>query len=265
MKRALVALPGLLRVGFASAVAYRVEFLVWVLAYTMPLIMLALWTAVAAEAPVGRFGEREFAAYFITTLVVRLGTGAWVIWDMNFEVRQGTLQRRLLWPVHALLTYLAENLAALPMRLVVVLPIVLVATWVLGSSMWVADPVQWAIVPLTLLGAFLMTFLPMAMIGTLSLFWESSVALYELWLAFYTVLSGYVVPLSLFPPQLQAAVARLPFRYMLAFPVENLIGLLSRERALRELGVQWAYVLGFGLAALWLWRIGLKRFAAYGG
>ena len=47
------ALPTLLRVGFAEAVAYRAEMLVWVLATTMPLIMLALWTAVARDAPVG--------------------------------------------------------------------------------------------------------------------------------------------------------------------------------------------------------------------
>ena len=74
MKRALTAFPGLLRVGFASALAYRAEFLVWVLAYTTPLIMLALWTAVAAEAPVGRFREHDFAAYFTGTLLVRLAS-----------------------------------------------------------------------------------------------------------------------------------------------------------------------------------------------
>jgi ABC-2 type transport system permease protein len=265
MKRELRALPGLLRVGFASAVAYRAEFLIWVLAYTMPLIMLSLWTAVAAEAPVGRFGERDFSAYFMATLVVRLSTGAWVVWDMNYEVRQGTLQRRLLWPIHALVTYLAENFAALPMRFLVALPIVGLASWWLGTSVWVTDPVQLAIVPLALLGAFLLTFLPMAMIGTLSLFWESSIAVFDVWLAAYTVLSGYVVPLELFPVQLRSVVDVLPFRYMLAFPVENLIGLISRERALHELVYQWAYVVAFGLAAGILWRQGLKRFAAFGG
>jgi ABC-2 type transport system permease protein len=265
MKRALRAFPGLLRVGFASALAYRAEFLVWVLAYTTPLIMLALWTAVAAEAPVGRFREQEFAAYFIGTLLVRLATGAWVVWDMNFEVRQGTLQRRLLWPVPALLTFLAENLAALPMRFTVVVPIVLGASAWLGLSMWTHDPVQLALIPITLFGAFLLTFLPMAMIGTLSLFWESSIAAFDLWLALYTVLSGYVVPLELFPPQLRAAVVLMPFRYMLAFPVENLTGLMPRAQALHDLWIQWLYVAAFACAAAALWRVGVRRFAAYGG
>ena len=264
MMRAIRAFPGLLRVGFVSALAYRAEFLVWMLAYTMPLIMLALWTAVAAEAPVGRFGEKEFSAYFIATLLVRLSSGAWVAWDLNYEVRQGTLQRRLLWPIHALLTFLAENMAALPMRVLMTVPIAIATTLWLGP-VWVKDPVQIAIIPLTLLGAFLLTFLPMAMIGTLSLFWESSLSLYDLWLALYTVLSGYVVPLELFPPQLVAAVHALPFRFMLAVPVENMVGLMTRAEALHALFWQWVYVLGFAIGAAGLWRVGLRRFAAYGG
>jgi ABC-2 type transport system permease protein len=262
--RALRAMPGLLRVGFAGAVAYRAEFLIWVLAYTTPLIMLALWTAVAAEGAVGRFGEREFSSYFAATLIVRLGTGAWVIWDMNWEVRQGTLQRRLLWPIHALLTYLAENLAALPMRIVVAVPIAILTSLLLGN-IWVRDPVQLAIIPVSFLGAFLLTFLPMAIIGTLSLWWESSVALYDLWLALYTVFSGYVVPLELFPPQLGAIVRWLPFRQMLAFPVENLTGLIGREQALHNLALQWSYIAVFAVFAALMWRAGIKRFAAYGG
>lgn len=263
--RAARAMPGLLRVGFAGAVAYRAEFLIWVLAYTTPLIMLALWTAVAAEGPVGRFGEREFSSYFAATLIVRLSSGAWVIWDMNWEVRQGTLQRRLLWPIHALLTYLAENLAALPMRIAIAIPLAIATTVWLGTHTWTHDPVQLLIVPLSLFGAFLLTFLPMAIIGTLSLWWESSIALYDLWLATYTVFSGYVVPLELFPPKLGAIVAWLPFRQMLAFPVENLVGLVERERALHDLGLQWSYVLLFALIAARLWQAGIKRFAAYGG
>ena len=83
----------------------------------------------------------------------------------------------------------------------------------------------------------------MACIGTLSLFWESSLAVFDLWLGLYTVLSGYVMPLELFPGRVRALVGWLPFRQMLAFPVENLLGLISREQALRDLALQWAWVL----------------------
>ena len=61
------ALPTLFRVGFAEVVAYRAEMLVWVLATTMPLIMLALWSAVSHDAPVGRFDQEDFVAYFLAS------------------------------------------------------------------------------------------------------------------------------------------------------------------------------------------------------
>jgi ABC-2 type transport system permease protein len=261
----LRALPTLLRVGFADAVAYRAEFLVWVLAYTMPVIMLALWSAVAAEAPLGRFGEREFEAYFFVTLLVRLTTGAWVVWEMNTEVRLGTLQTRLLRPIHPLLAYLLENIAALPMRIVMAVPIALAFMLAFGRVSLHPDAFHLLLLPISLVGAFLLTFLPMACIGTLSLFWESSLAAYDVWLGLYTVFSGYVMPLELFPGALGRVVRYLPFRQCLAFPVENALGLLSHEDALRDLCLQWSWIAFFFVLSQLLWRVGVRRFGAYGG
>ena len=56
----------------------------------MPLVMLALWSTVASEAPVGRYGQPEFVAYFLVTFIVRQLTGSWVFYEMNFAVRNGT-------------------------------------------------------------------------------------------------------------------------------------------------------------------------------
>lgn len=261
----LRALPTLLRVGFADAVAYRAEFFVWVLAYTMPVIMLALWSAVAAEAPLGRFGEREFEAYFFVTLLVRMTTGAWVVWEINQDVRLGTLQTRLLRPLHPLLAYLLENVAALPLRIVMAIPIGFAFVLAFGPVSLTPDAFHLALLPFSLIGAFLLTFLPMACIGTLSLFWESSLAIYDVWLGLYTVFSGYVMPLELFPGVLGRIIQYLPFRHCLAFPVENVLGLLSHEQALRDLVLQWSWIAFFYLLSQLLWRVGLRRFGAYGG
>src|SRR5215467_86125 len=85
-RRLLRAYPTLLRVGLASAVAYRAEFLVWMLATTMPLVMLAVMSAMAREALVGRFDQQGFLAYYLVTLIVRQMTGAWVEWEMMQEI-----------------------------------------------------------------------------------------------------------------------------------------------------------------------------------
>jgi len=43
------ALPAMLRIGWKDALAYRGELLVWMLTMTLPIIMLALFRAVAVD------------------------------------------------------------------------------------------------------------------------------------------------------------------------------------------------------------------------
>lgn len=265
MRRALRAIPTLLHVGFAEAVSYRAELLVWLLSTTMPLVMLALMTAVAREGPVGRFGQADFTAYYLAALVVRLLTGAWVIWEINFEVRQGTLAYRLLRPIHPLLAYACENVGAWPLRLAAALPIGVAAALLVGPGHVTHDPVLLAVFPVSIVGAWLITFLAMSIIGALAFYVESSGALFEVWLGLFGVFSGYLVPLELFPPWLGAIARFLPFRYMLAFPVELIAGMTPRPEALAELGIQACFIALLALAARLVWRAGLRRFAAYGG
>jgi ABC-2 type transport system permease protein len=265
MTRALRALPTLLRIGFADAVAYRAELVVWLLSTNMALVMMALLTAVAREAPVGRFGERDLVAYYLATLVVRLVTGAWVLWEANMEIRQGTLAFRLLRPIHPLVHYAAENVAAVPLRAAIALPIALVLLVAVGGDRVTHDPVLWAVFLVALAGAWLITFLAMSVIAALAFYIDSATAIGQIWFGLFTVLSGYIMPLEIFPHWLAALARWLPFRYMLAFPVGVLIGMTPRRMAFLELGVQWLFVAALALAARATWRAGLRRYAAFGG
>jgi ABC-2 type transport system permease protein len=263
--RVVRAYPAMLRAGFAEAVAYRAEMLVWMLTMSMPLVSLALWSAVADAGPVGRFDQRGFTTYFLATLVVRQLTSAWVVWEMNMEVRTGTLSRRLLKPIHPLIAYSAQNLAALPLRAAVCAPVAALAILLTDANRLPAGAAELSLFALSLLGAWLINFLTMAIVGSLAFFMESSTAVFEVWLVAFMLLSGYLVPLELFPEGLREIVRFLPFRYMVAYPVELVSGLMDRGRALQELGVQWAFVVLCGLGALAAWRAGVRRFGAYGG
>lgn len=261
--RALAAYPTLLRVGFAEAVAYRAEMIVWMLTTTMPLVSLALWTAVAAGEPVGRFGEPELVAYFLGALVVRQVTGSWLVWEMNMDIKSGALSQRLLKPIHPLIGYSAENLAAMPFRALLTVPVIVVMLFY-GSAAFPHDPLLIAVFLVSLLGAWLINFFTMALIGSLAFHIESSASVFQVWLMGFMILSGYLVPLELFPPWVRTLSDVLPFRYTLAFSVETAIGLLDAKRALFELGVQWAYVAATAVAALAAFRHGVRRFSAFG-
>lgn len=261
----LRSLPTAFRVGFAEAVAYRAEMVVWILATTMPLIMLALWTAVAREAPVGRFGEREFVAYFLATFVVRQVTGSWVSWQLNFEVRQGTLAMRLLRPFPVIVAYAVEHLAAIPLRLVVAVPVAIGAFMAVGRNALPSGVALWLVWFASLAGGFLISFLISAAIGTLCFFIQSSVKVMEVYFMTFMVLSGYLFPVELFPDWARGVVDVLPFRFQIGFPVEVATGRYALGSALNMLAAQWAWVAGLALLVWACWRAGLRRFAAFGG
>lgn len=259
------AYPTLLRTGLAEAVAYRAEFLVWMLATTMPLVMLAIMSAMAREAPVGRFDQRGFVAYYLVTLIVRQMSSAWVAWEMVREIKEGTLGLRLLRPIHPLASYSADSMAALPMRALIALPITIIVLVVAARRDLSHDWVHLVVFFVSFAGAWLLNFAVSALIGTLGLFIESSLQVWELWMGGFMLLSGYLIPLSLFPHWLEAAARLLPFAYVQALPVETLLGLRDRHAALVGLGLQGAWVVIAWTALLVLWNRGLRRYAAYGG
>jgi ABC-2 type transport system permease protein len=229
----------------------------------MPLVSLALWTTVAEDGPIGRFGGPELVGYFLGALVVRQVTGSWLVWEMSMEVKSGALSRRLLKPIHPLVAYSAENIGAMPMRAAISLPIAIVAVW-LGAGDVPSDPVIVGAWVVSLLGAWLINFFTMALMGTLSFYFESATAVFQLWLMGFMLLSGYLVPLELLPGWARSLAAILPFRYTLAFPVEAIVGLSDRRSVLVDLCVQWAYVAASCAAAILAFRRAARRFSAVG-
>jgi ABC-2 type transport system permease protein len=270
MTRVLRALPTMMMIGLAEAIAYRAEMLVWVLSTTMPFVSWVMWSAVAQVAPVigqsGRaYGVGEFSAYFLCTFIVRQLVSSWASWEMNWEVRQGTLAMRLLRPMHPIISYAVSHLAAVPLRFGVTVPVI---AFIFISGAWHQLPSDWRIwglwVP-CLVGAWLVAFLSNVAVGTLSFFMESSLKVMEVWLACLMVFSGYLIPLDLFPPVLRTIAELLPFRYQIGLPVEVMTGTYSVEQAARLIGIQWAWVVGLGFVAFGAWQYGVKRFQAFGG
>lgn len=262
---ALARIAAIVRVGIAAAVAYRGEFLVWILTTNMPLVMMALWTRVAAEGPVGRFTPRHFVTYYLGVLLVRFLTGSWVVWEMTFAIRDGSLRSRLLRPLHPFVHYAADNLAQIPLRLLVSAPVALGFALSAKATGLSRDPMQWVMVPLTLVGAWAITYCAMLVVATLALYLESALTLWELWMVVGYVLSGYLVPYELLPEGLRRLALWLPWRYTLALPLEAMLGHRDRVETLCGLGVQGLWALGFLSVALALWRRGLRRYEAFGG
>jgi ABC-2 type transport system permease protein len=263
--RTLRAFPTLLRVGVAETVAYRAEFLVWILTTTLPLVMLGLWTSVASEAPFQGFTSARFVAYYLSTLIVRNLTGSWVAWQISEEIRMGSMAMRLLRPLHPFIAFASSHLAAIPFRTLIALPIAVALLISSGASALASEPLQLALVLPSIVLAWLITFAMMFAIGSLGFFITKTMAIANTYFGMYVPLSGYLMPLTMMKPAWVATVAYYtPFPSMLATPVELMTRSLSRDELIHVLGAQVGWAAGAIAAALVIWRIGVKRFEAVG-
>lgn len=263
--KALGAWPVLLRVGFASAVAYRAEMVIWFLTTTMPLVMLALWSAAAADAPIQGFGQPEFVTYYAIALVVRHMSSSWIVWELNADVRSGALAMYLLRPIHPIWIYVSENLGALPLRIVILVPIVGTLLLTLDASPITTDPVAIVLFVCTLFGAWALTFASQTIVGLLSLWTEQSLGIWDVWFGLFALLSGYLIPLELFPVSLRPIADVLPFHGMGGLSIEILMGRVEGAAMLRGVAIQAGWVIAFALLARTVWARGVQRFGAFGG
>lgn len=257
----LRAFPAIFRVALAGLVAYRAEMVIWVLTATVPLVMLALWNAAAEAGPLGSFGQTEIARYFTTTLIVRQLTGSWIVWELNWQIRKGDLSPKLLRPMNPLVYNLAETLAALPFRIVVLAPMVgALLLWRDDIAFWPGWERAVAFFLSTAL-AFAVSWLVQVIFGMIAFWWDQSLGLFSAWFAVWGFFSGYFVPVPLLPGWVRSVSPYLPFHASLGAPVDLAVGVAP---LVSTLGMQAAWTMLLGGLAVWMWRRGIRRYGAVG-
>ncbi len=211
----------------------------------------------------GGYSAEDFAAYFILQMFVSHFTFSWIMHEFQFRIQQGGFSMLLLRPVHPIHGDIADNIAYKLVMLVVMLPAAVVLA-LLFRPRFDIEPWAAALFVPALLLAFALRFL-LEWSLALAAFWTTRVtAVNQTYFALHAFLSGRVAPMALLPSLVQTVAGVLPFYWMLAFPVELLLGRLTIEEAWRGLGTQALWVvLALGILSS-LWRVAVKRYSAVG-
>lgn len=259
------ALPTLLRVGVSEVVAYRAEFVVWMLVSSQPLVMMSLWTSVTRHGgPFKSFDSEGFASYYLAVMLIRLLIGNWVAWRISSEIRSGEMSFRLLRPIHPFISYTAEHLAAIPMRSAIALPLLAVLAITSTSARFSFSVLQLSLVVLSVIAAWTILFAIQCIIGSLGFFITNTLAISNLYIGLFSLFSGYLMPLELLPAPMVALANWLPFRFVLSVPVQILTTTVRPEELANLLGGQVAWAVGLMFMAWAFWKAGLRRYESVG-
>ena len=245
-------------------IEYRFTVVIWMLTIVLPLIMMAAWLSIAAKGPVGSYDQTRFVSYYLAALVVRNLTGMWFIWEMDSDMRLGSLSFRLLKPMDPMIHYLALAFSGKPFRAMVLGPASLIAALAIPELNWTLDPLRLLLFIASLAGAFAILFLMQYTIGLTGFWITRTISINDAWFFTYSLASGYLVPLDLFPTAIRGLLDFLPFRYTMSFPVELLTGRVTTAEILQGILVQWGWAAALYFLCRWVWRRGLLRYSAVG-
>lgn len=254
---------------------YRTEFWISFLGAILTQLTLAyfLWDAIFSYRNVERLGGYSFAGlmfyYLFSSLAAQIMRGR-EIFEVSKEIYDGSLTRYLVYPISFFSYRLAARLAELLLALLQ-LGIILLLSLAIFSL-----PEEISITPLSVSKGLLALLIAVALhfymgiVLELAAFWADNVWSLLILLRFViALLGGGMIPLSFFPDWSQALLPLLPFYYLIAFPVQNILGLQSI--GLQNSAAFWPGVLVallwtifFILSARLIWQRGLLRYTGVG-
>ncbi|HMN30776.1 MAG TPA: ABC-2 family transporter protein [Caldilineaceae bacterium] len=255
-----------LKTSLAVQFQYRMSLAIWMIGRVVqPLIYLVIWTTIARTrgGEVNGYTVGDFAAYFIMAMIVTQATFSWIMWEYDTIIRTGQFSFKLLRPVHPIHADVADNVAYKILTLIILIPAALLLAWLFPPTF---NPQIWSLSAgvLAIGLAFVLRFILDWTIA-MSALWTSRVsAINQTYELVFFFLSGYFAPLAVMPPAVQTVAQYLPFRWIIAFPVELSLGRLSPQEALFGFGMQLFWLLSALITLTFVWRAGVKQYSAVG-
>lgn len=248
---------------------YRVNF--W-LKLVRPLVMTAavgsLWLVlfrVCGREEIGGFTRESLIIYIlIIRFIAVFSPGGACIAEMNEEIRTGNLTMRLVRPTHYLIWLFFRNLPVPLVSGVVGLGLVTVFARLIDAS--VPTGLSAVLFVASVLAAIVTQYAIFQGLGILS-FWIYDVfPLERFYRTLAQILSGEMIPLTVFGPAIQGVLQFLPFASLAFIPGGIYTGdIFDMPTAIKLIAGQYFWAVLLWLLVLWGYKAGLRKFEAQGG
>jgi ABC-2 type transport system permease protein len=256
----------LVALNMAVSMAYPFAFFCYMFSMVFaPLISALVWRAAIASGAALPVDTSYLMTYFVLLSVFSMLTSSWLSGFLANSIRNGRLSVWLARPGSLLYDMAANNISEKTFKSVMLFPMVAFFAWLFRDDVsFAAAAWRWGVAAIAILmGAVIAISLDVAE-GSLA-FWIDDVSgLIKARALLMAVLAGQVVPLALFPEWAQGFLMAQPFRYIVSFPLEVVVGDLPPEEVATGLALQVTYTVIFVVLAQWVWTMGKRSYAAVG-
>ena len=259
-------LARLVVINVVNTVTYRADFVMYMLGTILtPVISLLVWRAAIASGAELPITETYLTSYFVVLAVVNMLTSAWLSEFLAAQIRDGRLSIWLARPGSFLYELAANNISEKCFKLVVLLPMVVTFGFIFRANLSIStSPLLWALWLASVLMGAVMFFCLDVIEGSLAFWLDEVSGIVAVRHLLMLVLAGQLVPLALMPGWAQGFLDLQPFRYLLSFPIELVVGSLSRSEIMFGLLVQGAWTVALVLGSRWIWGRGQRAYSAVG-
>jgi ABC-2 type transport system permease protein len=265
------------RASLVERMTYRGDFLFGTLLRFLPLVTtILLWQAIYSGAgrselsgsPGGiAYRYREMIAYLLLTNISRMFSSMpGLAGGIARDIREGTLKRYMIQPVD-LIGYLLAYRVAHKCAYIVTsfIPYALLFFVCRHYFSGFPDATTMAAYAVSLVLSFLVGFFFEASVGMVGFWFLEVTSLLYIVMTLNFFISGHMLPLDLLPQPWSGVLKVLPFQYMAYFPAVVFLGKVKGWELVYHLLGELLWAVVFMLMARGLYRLGLKRYSAFGG
>jgi len=256
------------RIGFVNTLAFRLRYYTGIITYLINVtVYYFIWKALYATDPnfAAGFNFGEMVTYVAVGWVIRSVYFNNIDQNMSSEILEGSVSLSLLKPVSMQTMQIGRSLGEAAFRLVMLtLPASLVISLVFPVQA-PASVFHFAMFLVSLAGSVLLTGALNFIVGTFAVRMKSILGLLRAKYYVQELLSGLLVPMTMFPPAMETVFAMLPFQHIAYTPLRIYLGKLNGAGIAEVLAVQYLWVVTMMLFGSWFWNVMARKITIHGG
>lgn len=254
--------------GLKATLEYKEDF--WVSLFSnlfAPLISLAVWLTIQQTNSNLPYNRTELIWYFVLVGLINNLTAAWHAPFLSEEIYNGDFSKYLVKHLSLFTSIIGNNLAEKTPRFFITVILLMILMYItrIDLSFSLEYVVRVILFMVAIAMSILINIQMQTAIGLLAFWVHDTTFVRSFTVLFSDFLSGFFVPIAFFPSILQTVATILPFRYIISFPAEILVGQLSPSSLILGFAMQITWCLAFYLIVKLVLNAGVRLYQGYGG